>query len=88
MSRLKVPLILAGLAGLFLTVFFATMGFLIFISQKAAIQIDFALSISQMLVGVAEVVVASAIGVEVAMGASHFLLKSEGSIMRRSTIGY
>jgi predicted nucleotidyltransferase len=65
-------LIIGATVLLFLTVFFASLGFAYFITRKASI-LD-AVTISQIVVGIAEVIIAFAIGVDTIVGAFDFFL--------------
>ncbi len=77
--RTAAALILTGVAVIFLTIFFATIGFVTFVSQQISMRID-AVALSQIIVGIAEVIIACAIGAEVAIEGSDFLLSVRTSI--------
>ena len=65
-------LIIGMVTLLFLTVFFASLGFAYFVTRQTSI-LD-AVTISQIVVGIAEVIIALAIGADTVVGAFDFFL--------------
>ncbi len=73
MSRLKVGLLIFGVLGAFLVVFFATFGVLVLINRQGSVQLQTAVAFSQIVVGIAEGLIALGIGAEAVLGGYSFL---------------